>query len=103
MRLLRGGGAKHQSFSGPDVRRRNHEYPKIEYPKIRTEKDEEQELTMTTEETMTESFAALFEASIAEGDLGREGAVDGVRQAPLERSGIAQAGDARPERRRDGR
>src|SRR5881392_205607 len=30
---------------------------------------------MTTEETMTESFAALFEASIAEGDLGREGEI----------------------------
>src|SRR6476661_6006318 len=30
---------------------------------------------MTTEETTHESFAALFEASIAEGDLGREGEI----------------------------
>jgi small subunit ribosomal protein S1 len=30
---------------------------------------------MTTEQTSTESFAALFEASLAEGDLGREGEI----------------------------
>ncbi|HMJ54842.1 MAG TPA: 30S ribosomal protein S1 [Polyangiaceae bacterium] len=39
--------------------------------------EEEPELTMTTQETSSgsESFAALFEASLAEGDLGREGEI----------------------------
>jgi len=38
---------------------------------------EEPELTMTTQETSSgaENFAALFEASLAEGDLGREGEI----------------------------
>ncbi|HEX9296911.1 MAG TPA: 30S ribosomal protein S1 [Polyangiaceae bacterium] len=42
-----------------------------------SERDEEPELTMTTQETSsgTESFAALFEASLAGGDLGREGEI----------------------------
>ncbi|HKQ69999.1 MAG TPA: 30S ribosomal protein S1 [Polyangiaceae bacterium] len=67
MRLLRGGGtcrkptpeAAHHG-AGPD----------------RTERHEEPELTMTQEtSSSTESFAALFEASLAEGDLGREGEI----------------------------
>src|SRR5262245_17842780 len=47
----------------------------FECTQVQKKKDEEQELTMTTQETSQESFAALFEASLAEGDLGREGEI----------------------------
>src|SRR5437868_5462674 len=42
-----------------------------------SERQEEPKLTMTTHDTSSssESFAALFEASLAEGDLGREGEI----------------------------
>src|SRR5262252_5507861 len=42
-----------------------------------SEGQEEPKLTMTTQDTSssTENFAALFEASLAEGDLGREGEI----------------------------
>src|ERR1041385_2817098 len=42
-----------------------------------SERPEEPKLTMTTQDTssQSESFAALFEVSLAEGDLGREGEI----------------------------
>jgi small subunit ribosomal protein S1 len=61
-------GARRNRVDALFYQRVTHEIPKDK---------EEPELTMTTQETSSgaENFAALFEASLAEGDLGREGEI----------------------------